>query len=144
VKDALTAASIGIHENGVTAMHDATEGGVVAAVIELATASNLGAELNLSKSMISDETAELCKFFRIDPWTSLSEGSLIIACRPGKTSKLLSKLNSKGIQSRIIGHMTSRGKAVFATTGGRRNRVSYPKVDPYWKVYWKGIEKGWR
>ncbi len=33
VNDARTAASVGVHENGITAMHDATEGGVAAAVL---------------------------------------------------------------------------------------------------------------
>lgn len=144
VKDALTAASIGVHGDGVTAMHDATEGGVVAAVVELVTASNLGAELDFSSVSISPETDELCRFFQIDPWASLSEGSLIIACGPSKTSRLLNKLRTKGIGSDVIGHTTSRGKSVFATTGRQRSRVLYPRADPYWKVYWKGIEKGWQ
>src|SRR3989304_640196 len=42
VEDALTASSVGLRQNGVTAMHDVTEGGVLSAVLEMADASGLG------------------------------------------------------------------------------------------------------
>lgn len=141
VKDALTAATVGVHRDGVTAMHDATEGGVTAAVLELATASGLGAELNLAEISISEETMGICKFFRINPLSSLSEGTLIIACRPHKTTKLISHLRSAGIGSQIIGHLTSKRRLAFAETKRGRVRVDYPKFDPYWRAYWKGTMK---
>ncbi len=144
VKDALTAASVGVRRDGVTAMHDATEGGVTAAVLELATASGLGAELDLTDISTQEETREICRFFRINPLTSLSEGSLVIASRPDKTSKVLSKLTSAGIRSQLIGRLTSRTPSVYARTKRRRVRMTYPKFDPYWKAYWKGIAKKWK
>jgi hydrogenase expression/formation protein HypE len=144
VKDALTAASVGVHGNGVTAMHDATEGGVTAAVLELATASGLGAELDMTDISTSEETLEICKFFRIDPQTSLSEGTLIIASRPHKTSKVLRELKSEGISSQVIGRLTSKSHAVFAKTKAGRVRLKYPEFDPYWKAYWRGTKKRWK
>lgn len=144
VKDALTAASVGLHGDGVTAMHDATEGGVKAAVLELATASALGAEVDVSGISISEESLEICKFFRIDPLTSLSEGTLIIASRPHKTSKVLSELRSHGIPSQVIGRLTSKSHAVFAKTKAGRVRMKYPTHDPYWRAYSKGIGKRWK
>ena len=78
VEDSMSAIKVGVRKNGVTAMHDATEGGVVAGIIELATASELGAIVNADEIRVSEETGEICKLFRIDPLISLSEGSLII------------------------------------------------------------------
>ncbi len=144
VKDALTVASVGVHGDGVTAMHDATEGGVKAAVLELAAASGLGAELDVTGISISEESFEICKFFRIDPLTSLSEGTLIIASRPHKTSKVLSELRSHGIPSQIIGRLTSKSEVVFAKTKAGRIRMKYPTHDPYWRAYSKGIAKRWK
>ena len=144
VKDALTAASVGVHRNGVTAMHDATEGGVTAAVLELATASRLGAELDLTDLLIQEETREICRFFRIDPLTSLSEGTLVIASRPHKTARVLSKLKSAGIRSQLIGRLTSKTSSVYAKTKRGRVRMTYPSYDPYWKAYWKGTMKRWK
>lgn len=143
VKDALGAASVGIHRNGVTAMHDATEGGVVAAVLELANASGLGVEVNIDEIPISDETRQICKFFRINPLTSLSEGTLIIASRPNKTANVLNKLKSGGIRSHVIGRLTKVRSAKAITKRGRV-RLKYPSFDPYWRAYRSGITKRWR
>lgn len=144
VEDALTAASVGVHRDGVTAMHDATEGGVTAAVIELATASALGAEIDVTNISISEETREICGFFGIDPLSSLSEGTLIIAARPHRTARVLSKLKSAGIPSRVIGRLTSKSGSVYARTSRGRVRLNYPRFDPYWKAYLKGTTKGWK
>lgn len=144
VKDALTASSVGVHQNGVTAMHDATEGGVIAAVLELAGASSLGLELDLSNVSVADETREICRFFRIDPFTSLSEGTLIIASRPHRTARGLAKLQSAGISAQVIGTLTSKTRSAYATTKRGRVPLSYPKFDPYWKAYWKGTMRRWK
>ncbi|HWY27729.1 MAG TPA: AIR synthase family protein [Candidatus Sulfotelmatobacter sp.] len=143
VRDALTASSIGVRRDGVTAMHDATEGGVVAGMIELASASDLGMILDLESIPISQETRVLCDHFRIDPMVSLSEGSLIIATRPAKTDKIRSKLTSAGIPSSVVGKLTSKFRGCKTVTGRGLRSISYPDFDPYWKAYSKGIERGW-
>ena len=143
VRDALTASSIGVRRDGVTAMHDATEGGVIAGLIELASASDLGMIVNLESIPVSEESRALCDHFRIDPMVSLSEGSLIIASRPAKTDKVLSKLTSAGVPSYVVGKLTSKFRGCKAATGRGMRSLSYPDVDPYWKVYSRGIERGW-
>jgi hydrogenase expression/formation protein HypE len=143
VKDALTAASIGLHGDGVTAMHDATEGGIIGAVLELASASRVGVEIDLDEVHISEETLMICKLFRINPLTSLSEGALVIASPPHKTSKVLNKLRSVGIPSRVIGRLRKTRSAKAITKRGQFS-LKYPRFDPYWKAYRKGTMKGWR
>jgi hydrogenase expression/formation protein HypE len=143
VRDALTAVSVGVHEEGVTSMHDATEGGVVAAVLELASAAELGAEIDLQSIPIARETREICEFFKIDPLISLSEGSLVITCKPYKTTKVLAKLKAAKIESSVIGQATSRTLHVYGTSRKGRKRVRYPKSDPYWKAYWGATRKHW-
>jgi len=143
VRDALTASSIGVRRDGVTAMHDATEGGVIAGLIELASASDLGMIVDVESIPVSEESRALCDHFKIDPMVSLSEGSLIIASRPAKTDKVLSKLTSAGIPSYVVGKMTSKFRGCKGATGRRMRSLSYPDVDPYWKAYSRGIEKGW-
>ena len=143
VKDALTASSVGIHERGVTAMHDATEGGIIAALHEIASASGLGGLIDLRNIPISDETTQLCKFFRIDPLISLGEGSLVIASKPDRTKTITNKLDSKGINATVIGRLSSRTHGVYATTKKGRIAVHYPTSDPYWRAYWRAVRKGW-
>jgi hydrogenase maturation factor len=144
VSDSLTAVSVGVHQKGVTAMHDATEGGVVAAAFELAHASRLGAELVLSEIPISQETQEICKVFRINPLISLSEGSLIITCRPTRTERLMARLRAAYIESNLIGRLTESRVFRGVDSKGRKRTIRYPKFDPYWRAYWKATTKHWK
>lgn len=144
VKEAITASSVGVRDRGVTAMHDATEGGVIAGMIELATASGIGATVHLDDIQVSEETRELCKFFKIDPLVSLSEGSLILACKTFATDKIVSKLASKGIPSQVIGKLSSRFKGCRGITSKGTRILRYPSADPYWKAYSRGIERKWK
>src|SRR5213594_1144480 len=143
VEDALTASIVGVRQHGVTAMHDATEGGVIAGLIELTTASKLGLIVDLELIQISEETRHLCKLFRIDPLVCLSEGSLIIASRPTKTNKILAKLSSRGIPSSIVGSLTRKFRGCKATTSKGLRNLNCPSVDPYWKAYSKAVNSGW-
>lgn len=143
LRDSTTAAKAGIHDEGVTAMHDATEGGVVAALSELAAASNLGGMVFLDDIPLSEETRELCKFFRIDPLTSLGEGSLAIACRPNQTKRIMANLRSNGIPSTIVGKLSSRQRGLNGITGRGEVPIRPPAGDPYWKAYWRAVRNGW-
>jgi hydrogenase expression/formation protein HypE len=143
VKDALTAVEVGVREKGVTAMHDATEGGFMAAVMELAAASGLGVEVDLESIPISQETIEICKLFQINPLTSLSEGSLLISCKPDRTTRLLNRLKSEGIRSHVIGRLTPTVGLAYGTSRRGRIRLEYPTSDPYWAAYWRAVEKRW-
>ena len=124
-------------------MHDATEGGIIAALHEIASASGLGGLIDLRSVPISDETTLLCKFFRIDPLISLGEGSLVIASKPDRTKAIMDKLDSEGITATVIGRLSSRIHGVYATTKKGRIAVQYPTRDPYWRAYWKAVRRGW-
>ena len=51
VEDALTAASIGLRDKGITAMHDVTEGGLLGALYEFSEASKVGLEIGSPTSL---------------------------------------------------------------------------------------------
>ncbi len=143
VTDALIAVTAGIHGRGVTAMHDATEGGVLAAVLEMARASGLGAVLDMERIPVTPETRKICSLFHIDPLTSLGEGSLVIASRPNRTSRVMNRLASKGIESNVVGRLSFRIKGLYGMTTRGRVRIRYPTRDPYWRAYWNAVRKGW-
>ncbi len=143
VTDAITAASAGIHQRGVTAMHDATEGGITAALLEMAEASGLGGSVFLDDIPISDETRQLCKFFRIDPLVSLGEGCLVVACSPHRTDAVIGRLRSRRIDATVVGRLSSKIRRMYGVTRRGRARLRYPTVDPYWRAYWKAVERGW-
>ena len=143
VKDAIVAARCGLHERGVTGMHDATEGGVIAALFEMAGAAGLGGTILLDDIPVSSETRQICKFFRIDPLVSLGEGSLVIACKPGRTGSIVAKLRSNAIDASVVGQLSSKLRRVYGVTKQKRSALRYPTRDRYWQAYWKGVEMGW-
>src|SRR5881396_1470047 len=97
VDDALSAASVGLRSGGVWAMHDATEGGVRNAVWEMAQASGLGVDVDLTKVPIDPAVAAVSDVFGMDPLDAISEGTLLIASEPGAATKVLEILRTKGI-----------------------------------------------
>lgn len=139
VKEALTAARAGVN-----AMHDATEGGVLSAAYELASASGTGLRLDLSKIAVSEETREICEMFNIDLYTSLSEGTLVISCSQFKVKELISALSSAGVDSAVVGELIPRRKGMMAAKDGRLVPIKYPVVDPYWGAYYEGRRHGLR
>jgi len=143
VTDSLSAVKVGIHEHGVTAIHDATEGGSLACIVEMADASKLGGTIDLESIPVSEETLGICKLFHLDPMTSLGEGSLLIASRPNRTKRIVDTLQSTGTKATVIGQLSSRTRGLFGVSRKGRTRIRYPKRDPYWNAYWRALRKGW-
>ncbi len=141
VKDAMTAVSVGVRENGVTAMHDATECGVWGGLYELAQAAGLGVRVEKEQIVVEDCVTEICSYFDIDPYASISEGTLIIACREHKAREVVAVLSQNDIKSSIIGELTEPEKGMVLVEGGREKKLEHPIVDPFWQAFYNVLEK---
>ncbi len=141
VEDATTAVSVGVREDGVTAMHDATECGVWGGLYELAQAAGLGVRIEKEQIVVEDCVEEVCGYFDIDPYASISEGTLIIACREHKARDVVEALSQKGIASSIVGELTSYRQGMILVEGGRERKLEHPLVDPFWKAFYNALEK---
>jgi hydrogenase expression/formation protein HypE len=144
VEDALTASSVGLRENGVTAMHDVTEGGLLGALYELSEASQVGLEIKLSKVIVPEEAKRVCELFDISTYSTLSEGTLIATVKAEKAQEVQHALEVKGIRSAIIGKITYRKEGRWVKTEVKKQPLEKPVSDPYWKAYWKAIREGWK
>ncbi len=142
VEDALTAASIGLRSNGITAMHDVTEGGLMGALFELSEASNVGLEVKLSSVIITEEAKCICELFKLSPYTTLSEGTLLIAIKPEKVHAVQHALESKKIRNSVIGKVTDSKEGRWVINKDKKELLEKPKEDPYWKAYWKAKKEG--
>lgn len=88
-------------KNGATAMHDATEGGLVAAILEICEASGVGVELWEEDIPIAPETRDICRALEIDPLKLISSGCMVITAKePGK---IVDSLAASGIKASIVG-----------------------------------------
>ena len=133
VKDALIAAP---HAH---AMHDATEGGLLNGVYEMAAASGTGVTLFEERIVIPEEIEAVCGHFNIDPLISISEGTLVVTASPEKTPRILSDLQQNGIAAWDIGEVTSQDR-VFVRKDGKREELTPVLVDPFWAAYFSTLE----
>lgn len=53
---------------GVSAMHQITEGGILAALWNLTEASGTGLEADLKRIAVKQETIEVCEYFHLNPY----------------------------------------------------------------------------
>ena len=141
VEDAMTAVGVGVRENGVTAMHDATECGVWGGLYELAQAAGLGVRVEKEQIIVEDCIKEICSYFSIDPYASISEGTLIIACRPHKAQEVVDAISQKGIKSAIVGELIETTKGMILVEGGKEKKLEHPIVDPFWKAFYGALKK---
>jgi hydrogenase expression/formation protein HypE len=137
VADALTAMAAG----GVTAMHDATEGGVIGGLFEIAAASRVGMEVDESLFVYPDEVRMVCEAFGIDPLSAIAEGSLLITARPAASGRIIARLKRKGIAASVVGRVVAdRRRRALKRRGGRVVPLAIPDQDPFWPAFFKGLE----
>ena len=140
VEDAMTAVNIGVRENGVSAMHDATECGIWGGLYELAQAAGLGVRIEKEKIVEEDCVREICDYFAIDPYASISEGTLIISCREHKAQEIVDALAEKGIKSSVAGQLTEAEKGMILVEAGEERKLEHPIVDPFWNAFYQALQ----
>ncbi|MFC2011289.1 AIR synthase family protein [Chloroflexota bacterium] len=141
VEDAMTAVSVGVRENGITAMHDATECGVWGGLYEVAQAAGLGVRIAKEQIPVEECVVEVCSYFNIDPYASISEGTLIIACREHKAQEVVDLLSQKGIKSSIVGELTEQENGMVLISEGAEEKLNHPIVDPFWQAFYDALKK---
>ena len=139
VEDALTAASIGVRENGVTAMHDATECGVVGGLFEIAHASNVGIEVNFDKIVAPVGVPEVCELFEMEMLHAISEGTLLMTVKQHKKTEIMQAFAAANINAFEIGSIIPKSEGMWATKEGAVQELVHPRVDPYWSAVVKAI-----
>ena len=141
VEDALTAVEVGVRDDGITAMHDATECGVWGGLFEIAQASEVGVVVDKEKIIVQDVIKKVCDLFDIDPYSSISEGTLIITCRPHKANEVIKRLNNKGIPASIVGEIVPKEKQMHYFEKGKEIELLHPRVDPFWGAFGKAASE---
>jgi hydrogenase expression/formation protein HypE len=132
VKEALLLAEMG----RVSAMHDATEGGFVAALNELADASGLGFAVDFSKLPITEELRILTKHFQLSRKQVMSissTGTLLAAVSPEATDKVIRAFSERHIMAKVVGVFTQSKKKILNYYGKTLMFPAQPD-DPYDKI----------
>ncbi|MDP2928374.1 MAG: AIR synthase family protein [Candidatus Omnitrophota bacterium] len=137
VKDAAIAASVG----GVTAMHDATECGVWGGLFEIAQHSRVGMCIDLNKIILQEEVRLTCECFDIDPYKSISEGTLLATADKKKAKFIVAALEKAGIPASIVGQVTERSKGMRVLDKTRNYELKHPRIDPFWGKFEEYLKK---
>lgn len=99
VPEALRAAGC----DGVSALHDVTEGGVGEALFELGKASGLRLEVERGNLPVLPVTEAVCGALGIDPLGLIGSGALLVGCRPDRADAVQSALDEVGAGLAWIG-----------------------------------------
>lgn len=136
VKDASIAASVG----GVTAMHDATECGVFGGLYEIASHSKVGMNIYQDKIILQDEVKKTCECFNINPYISISEGTLLVTAKKEKAQEIVDALIKENIPASIVGEVTQE-QGIYIHEADRTYELEHPKVDPFWIKFEEYLKK---
>lgn len=99
---------------GVTAMHDVTEGGLATALAELAIAGGHRIRVRMENIPVYPQTAAIGRLLEIEPLGLIGSGSLLIACRADACGRLIRDIHGAGIQVTVIGEVLEPGEEVEA------------------------------
>jgi hydrogenase maturation factor len=92
---------------GIHAMHDPTEGGVVTALEEIAEAAGCGLRIDLDAIPVLEESRRIAQALGLDPLGLLASGALLAALAPEAVEEALARLAQAGIPAAVIGRVTS-------------------------------------
>lgn len=140
LKEALIAAN----SEGVNAMHDVTEGGILGAVYEMMQASDKGFEIDESKIIIDEETRKMSELFGYDAFRSVGAGSLIITVKSDFAESLLTELHSENISCAVIGTVKEKNSGNRIISEHEIKEYEHPETDPYWAAFYNALQKNWK
>jgi hydrogenase expression/formation protein HypE len=126
-------ASMLAKSRAVSAMHDVTEGGLVASLTELANASGVGFALDYASLYLLPELRRLAEHFELSKGRILSmssTGTLLAAVRPENGERVVKMLARKGVAARIVGVFTRRKRQIIRC-GDRETTFPQRSDDPY-------------
>ena len=120
-----------LQEKEVVSIHDVREGGIFAALWELAATKNVGLSVDLKNIPIRQHTIEICEYFNLNPYMLRSGGTLLLACANG--ARIVEKLKNVRVEAAVIGQTTSGNDRLIHYDDEARF-LEPPKMDEYYKV----------
>ncbi len=126
VRDAVTAAEAG----DVSAMHDATEGGLLGAFCEMAGAAGVRFEIDPADVPVRPGVETVCDALGVDPWRVTSSGTLVVAVAPEDAEAVRAALEDRGTPVGFAGEVVEGSGVSF-----HGDEWTDPPRDPSWDAY---------
>jgi len=136
VQTCVRSASLLAEIPGVHAMHDATEGGLTAALNEIAEASHVGFVVEMERIHIPEEVEKLKEFFQLSDEQVLSmssTGTIIAAVDSQVKDRVADVMSQNNIEVRFLGTFTQDKHRILLKRG---KETPFPRSadDPYERI----------
>lgn len=119
-------------EAGVTIIRQVTDGGILAALWNLAKETGTGLEADLRQLPVLQETIEVCEHFRLNPYQLTSVGTLLFVTEDGEN--LVEMLKEHDIPARIVGKLTDNNDKILQN-GEEVRYIDRPAPDELMKIF---------
>jgi hydrogenase maturation factor len=120
----------------VSSMHDATEGGVIQAIREMAVAGSTRAVVNIDDVFIEETVRDVSRAVNVDPLKLLSSGCIVASVPRSLSRDLESTLQGLGVTYSRVGFLEPGGGEVVLTREGRILEVIVEDVvDEIYKLW---------
>ncbi len=117
---------------GVHAMHDATECGIWGGLYEMAQAGCYGLRIEENVIPVQPVIQKTAALFGFDPFSAISEGTLIVMVDKKEAGDLLSAFRGQEILAGVVGEVRPASEGLKIVSRGGERALEHPKVDPYW------------
>jgi len=115
--------ALALAEQGVTAMHDVTRGGLLETLLEIACLSEVGIEIEFSRLPIPPIVSRFARAFQFDPLRMISSGTLAVTVPPERVDDVSRALEQLGTAFAFVGqvvegagvHVLQNGKTIHYT-----------------------------
>lgn len=114
----LDEAAVASRSREVVAMHDVTEGGLAAALLEFSISGKHRIDVDMDRIPVHPLSRRLCMAMDIDPLGLIGSGSLLIGCRPQGCDPLIREIEKAGIDVTRIGRVGEPGQGIRAFRKG--------------------------
>ena len=124
--------------NMAQAMHDPTEGGVLAGLQEIARSSRVDIEIWENEIPIRKEVRAISKIMGINPLKCFSSGSLLLAVKKKDGKRVLTILRRHRIPASIIGKVLRKSKnpyLYFHRQSGQVEKIRKTIKDEFYSVW---------
>jgi hydrogenase maturation factor len=132
------------HLRAITAMHDVTEGGVLGAIYELATASGNGAYIFKERLPVGRVQQEISSLFGLDPHCCIGAGSMVIACKKEKANAIIRQLAQNQVRCVQVGKLMHSDDGIKLIDEKNHSDLIYKEEDAYWATFLTAYQKGWK
>lgn len=117
---------------GVSAIHPVGEGGIFAALWNLAETAGIGMTVDMKKISVRQETIEVCELFHLNPYQLAGTGAMLAVTPKGE--EMADALKQEGVCAEVIGR-THKSKERVLLKGSEKRYMDRPAPDEFTRLF---------